>query len=426
MSSYIISDREVGIFVNGSFRFVPKDSDQGQRLIAAIKKFGAGSVEAASIADIPAYIARWSSGRVEVDDRDQLRLDGKVVDFGISDVMKRMMKEGHNVEYLARFLENVASNPDVSMAPSIYGFLNKGVMPITPDGHFLAFKRVDQDYRSFTSGAEEVTIGVPDNKTPMITLVGRVPHNIGTVVFMKREDCDPDRTRTCSVGLHACSHLYLREYHNGRGKIVVVKINPRDVTAVPTDYDETKLRCCQLEVVGEVQEGQTAGHFVRSVDKRYVPQGWQDNVIEPEIETAPHDPFIRDGVTAYLSGIEDGCEDAHDNDDFNCWSSNGDAFHFIADEVKMFYVIGYARGYTENFALDGFHSEKALAMGKQDAMALYGVKTRAQQQVTAHYFDPTQGPRYHAIPADHDGVYAFGYLHELARLLQLANNLPNP
>ena len=34
--------------------------------------------------------------------------------------------------------------------------------------------------------------------------------------------------------------------------MVILKINPRDVVSIPTDYNNTKGRTCRYEVVGEV------------------------------------------------------------------------------------------------------------------------------------------------------------------------------
>jgi hypothetical protein len=38
----------------------------------------------------------------------------------------------------------------------------------------------------------------------------------------------------------------------GGERTVIVKINPRDVVSIPTDYDNSKGRACRYEVIGEV------------------------------------------------------------------------------------------------------------------------------------------------------------------------------
>jgi hypothetical protein len=63
---------------------------------------------------------------------------------------------------------------------------------------------------------------------------------------------DDDANRTCSSGLHFCSQDYLSHFGGSDSRVVIVKINPRDVVSIPTDYDFSKGRCSRYEVIGEV------------------------------------------------------------------------------------------------------------------------------------------------------------------------------
>jgi hypothetical protein len=67
---------------------------------------------------------------------------------------------------------------------------------------------------------------------------------------MERNKVDDNQNNTCSSGLHFCSENYLRSF--GGDRTVIVKINPRDVVSIPTDYDNSKGRACRYEVIGEV------------------------------------------------------------------------------------------------------------------------------------------------------------------------------
>ena len=73
---------------------------------------------------------------------------------------------------------------------------------------------------------------------------------VGDTLSMPRNAVDEDKNRTCSAGLHFCSYSYLP--HFGGERIVVVKINPRDVVAIPADYNNAKGRTCRYEVVEEL------------------------------------------------------------------------------------------------------------------------------------------------------------------------------
>jgi hypothetical protein len=112
----------------------------------------------------------------------------------------------------------------------LYGFLEKNNLPITPDGHFLAYKKVRQNYLDVHSGTMD--------------------NSVGKVVEMERFKVDDKAENTCSSGLHFCSQSYLN--HFGGERVVIVKINPKDVVSIPTDYDFSKGRACRYEVIGEV------------------------------------------------------------------------------------------------------------------------------------------------------------------------------
>jgi hypothetical protein len=104
-------------------------------------------------------------------------------------------------------------------------------LPITDDGYFLAYKRVNRNYTDCHSGTFD--------------------NHVGKVVEMPREKVNANRNETCSAGLHVCSHSYLSHYSGDR--IVVVKINPKDVVSVPVDYNNAKMRVCRYEVVSELK-----------------------------------------------------------------------------------------------------------------------------------------------------------------------------
>jgi hypothetical protein len=126
-------------------------------------------------------------------------------------------------------------NPSMQSQKELYDFLEHEHLPITEDGHFLAYKAVRGDFKDKYKG-------VFDN-------------SVGNIVKMQRAKVDDNRSRGCSDGLHAGALNYVAGYgsveHGDR--IVIVKINPRDVVSVPSDCNCEKLRTCQYEVVGEYQ-----------------------------------------------------------------------------------------------------------------------------------------------------------------------------
>lgn len=133
---------------------------------------------------------------------------------------------------LLKFLENLMENPSKASVDNLYRFLEHNQMPITVDGHFIAYKGVTQDYK--------------DCKT------GKLDNSPGKIVEMPRNKVQDDPNITCSYGLHVAALGYVNGEYGGYHKIVV-KVNPRDVVSVPTDYNNQKMRVCRYEVLHDLK-----------------------------------------------------------------------------------------------------------------------------------------------------------------------------
>lgn len=172
---------------------------------------------------------------------DRVKIEGGIVYYDdmpmhthLTERMLQMADEGLDVAPMSLFLQNMMDNPSYRAVNELYDFLEASNLPITEDGHFLAYKRVRQDWMDDYSGT--------------------VSNRIGDIPEMPRNMVDEDKSRTCSAGLHFCSREYLPYYGatNG-GRVLVVKINPRDVVAIPSDYNNAKGRTCRYEVINEIK-----------------------------------------------------------------------------------------------------------------------------------------------------------------------------
>ena len=146
--------------------------------------------------------------------------------------MIEMYQDGFPVEPLILFMENLMQNPSKRAVEELYGFMEKGNLPLTPDGYFLAYKKVRADFLDIHSGT-----------------MSNAP---GNIVEMERNDVDDNMNNTCSTGLHFCSKEYLSHFGGSDSRTVILKINPRDVVSIPADYNSTKGRACRYEVLGEL------------------------------------------------------------------------------------------------------------------------------------------------------------------------------
>lgn len=158
---------------------------------------------------------------------------GSPVHNSLTEKLVTLVDEGLDPAPWARFMENVNQNPSYKSRESLFDFLDKWQAPITPDGHFIAFKNVRSDFFDIHSGTMD--------------------NSPGNVVSMVRSEVNDDSNQTCSAGLHCCATSYLNSFYVSGGKTVIVKVHPRDVVSVPADYNHAKMRVCRYEVLAEVE-----------------------------------------------------------------------------------------------------------------------------------------------------------------------------
>ena len=190
--------------------------------------------ELLDLVDLEKAVANFSDGLVEVKNGKVL-FEGEEVHGSISQRILEFMKKGLPFQPLVNFLNNLMNNPSMQSQKELYDFLEHEHLPITEDGHFLAYKAVRNDYMDKYKG-------VFDN-------------HVGNVCEMRRAKVDDNRSVGCSNGLHAGALNYVASSGSveNNERIVIVKINPADVVSVPRDCNCEKLRTCRYEVVGEYQ-----------------------------------------------------------------------------------------------------------------------------------------------------------------------------
>jgi len=179
------------------------------------------------------YVDTQVSNRVNING-GAITFDGIAIHNTLTDRILSFMDEGLPFEPLLKFFENLMENPSYRAINSLYGFLEIGELPITEDGFFLAYKNVRSDFK-------DIHTGIYDN-------------SIGANPKMPRNMVNENPEETCSSGLHVCSLSYLPHFSDVNGHTMIVKVNPKNVVSIPLDYGNTKLRCCEYEVIAECFE----------------------------------------------------------------------------------------------------------------------------------------------------------------------------
>jgi hypothetical protein len=195
----------------------------------------------ALLVDVKRSIASFYDGDIEIKNGYVL-VKGKRLNQALSDRLIEMYRAKLPLNSLLLFLRNLVENPSRVAVQELYEFLEANTLPITTDGCFLAYKRVQLNEEG----------NLVDCWTKEIN------NNVGQTVSMARNDVDDDRRNTCSAGLHFCSLNYLSDSGYGSGaksQIVLVKVNPKDVVSIPPDYNNSKGRCCEYTVIGVHDKG---------------------------------------------------------------------------------------------------------------------------------------------------------------------------
>ena len=132
-------------------------------------------------------------------------------------------------ESLVNFAFKLSQNPCQDSMRQLFPFLEHNAVTLYPDGDFLLYKKVRNDYLDFYTGTMD--------------------NSPGKIVEMSREQVTHDPQITCSQGLHAANWDYAdRVYHGGSGIMLALKVNPADVVSVPVDYNNSKIRVCRYYV----------------------------------------------------------------------------------------------------------------------------------------------------------------------------------
>jgi hypothetical protein len=315
-------------FQSGSKFHQAHASHPSFNLIVDLCKMG-DYTKAAELIDLKTIIGSALKGSAAELRGSNVYYKGEIVNSVLARRILTIVKEGFDASPLLLFLENLMSNPSKRAVDELYGFLEVSGLPITDDGHFLAYKSVKQDFTDHYTGTMDNSVGV--------------------TVSMPRNSVDEDKDRTCSNGLHFAAHQYASGFQSS-GKMIVLKINPRDVVAIPSDYNNQKGRCCEYLVVEEVGRD----------DKKLVDKGFVDTgVVGLKVSTVILDDIITpkalsmgDTVILNAKGIQKWGDQSHgtkgviiknavdsysrDKFDFCVKWANGSEFYYKAKHLDAY------------------------------------------------------------------------------------------
>jgi hypothetical protein len=232
-AQYVLRHDAISFMMPGSPlpTMVRADHHAFNAIVNAVK--GEDMKTVAELIDPLASFCMKQGGRLQIVD-GSLFFDNVEVHTSLSAKILEMIKRKEDPSKFIRFMENLLQNPEERAIMELYGFIEVNNLPITSDGHLLAYKSVRNDFYDHHSRS--------------------VLYTPGSTAQMPREEVCNDPEVTCSTGIHVCSINYFVESNFGgrsTSRYVLVKVNPKDVVSVPVDYRNSKVRCCNLTVVTE-------------------------------------------------------------------------------------------------------------------------------------------------------------------------------
>lgn len=232
--SWVKRDGSITVNYNGETHTVLVTAPEYEEVLACLKVDESGKNRQDDIPNVisrAAAIKNFSHGAFEVKD-GCLLVDGLQVPTRLAEKIMEFKRDGLPHLPLVAFAKNLLKNPSYRAVQMLFGFLNKNNHPITEDGCFIAYKAVGADFMDKYSG--------------------KFDNSPGMVCRMPRNEVNEDPMVTCSHGLHVSDWNYAKNIYGGE-KMIEVKVNPEHVVAVPTDYNEAKMRTCEYLVLNEVQ-----------------------------------------------------------------------------------------------------------------------------------------------------------------------------
>lgn len=266
---FIISESgNVSVFAKGKPYSLTPETVNYDKLISALRAndedaFYSNLINDQTLGDYCSGLMSFSSGFAS--------WDGIPVPDIFSDRILQLVEEGYEFEPMLNFVRNLCENPNDHSIIELIDFLRHRNLPITKDGCFLGYKRVRDDYKDCYSGTFD--------------------NNIGNIVKMTRAEVNDRRQECNSNGLHVGALEYVMDrFRTTEGRVIVVKVNPKDVVSVPVDENFMKLRCCEYRVMGDFDGPLTEAlyedsFFAKKVEESATMQAFAEPM--PEITKTP-------------------------------------------------------------------------------------------------------------------------------------------
>lgn len=267
---FTVTETNITIMINGAVEKIPRTHAGFPALSAHLKLAEHDEELILTLLDKRKAVARLTTGKVKVIG-NTVYYAGEPVHSTLTAKLVSMLEDGYDAAPWANFLDNVMKNPSQRSRECLFEFISRWDSPLTPDGCFVAFKGVNDDYTDCRTGTYD--------------------NSPGKTVWMPREDVNEDPNITCAAGLHVCASHYLDSFWTNK-RVLAVKVNPADVVAVPYDYKYSKMRVCEYTVLGDIEDDRQRTQVEEAGVVEAAPE---ENRITPREGIASHGYVVPEG-----------------------------------------------------------------------------------------------------------------------------------
>lgn len=227
MISYTITKGVITVVLDGKYTTVKAGAVNFNLLRDALIRDDLDAVK--KNLSVKAALTNWAKGRFSMT-LGTLTFDGDPVDPVLFSRIQDMAGRGEDPGPLLKFWERLQANPSKRSVDQLWKFLENQGIPLTSDGHFLAYKSVRSDWKDHHSNSIE--------------------NRVGKEIVMPRNKISDDPNHACHEGLHVGALAYAGTFGGGDSIIIICKVDPADVVCVPFDHSHQKMRVCRYQIVG--------------------------------------------------------------------------------------------------------------------------------------------------------------------------------
>lgn len=182
---------------------------------------------------------RYADSDLSISKEGVVTINGDVLPASLSKVIVSLYKEEAPIDCFINFWHKLNKNPFATTVERLYDFIEKNGITILPDGDLLLYRVVRK------------------TETPNVFVdiyTGTIKQAIGDTLSLPYNKVDNRNEVSCSFGFHTCAYSYTNHYgsvSSGIDTVVNVKVNPKDICAIPYDYNCAKIRVREFTILEE-------------------------------------------------------------------------------------------------------------------------------------------------------------------------------